>query len=398
MEIKDITYRLFRESDSTFRDEDIKDINERAIWYRFTWGSGLGGPGQITIYTRDLKRYQSDGIPDFPEIETTPGLNWVQRLAEIFPVLYSDKEGEESNGWTMRKKWHGREYIHEDIKILEDFLSGIDKEDGQIEVILYYKTKEEREERAAYEKHYQEVRLTPEEIQWRGIKDYDEGCYTLMFKKDEETKEYEGCIFLIEFQEEEFKPGHRMANAEIDSYNLYYRHFSEINGLLDINPRNHPGLYDWVIRTEISPTLSDSILVRWNLEFVRAFKTLEEAKAAVPYWAQTWARIDRENLVPAGTPRDDDKVVLERQLKQAELVLLFAEHHAEILETLKSEITPGNALPKLEKKLGLERYEGSYFWRIMSDPQMICKDNLELARKQVEEYRKKLAEFDVKKG
>ena len=390
MEIKDITYRLFRESRDTFSDADIKAINEKAIWYRFTWGTGMGGEGSIDIYTKDLKRYHCDGTPSFDGIETTPGLNWVQRLAEIFPVLFSEDEEQPPEGWTMSKKWHGREYIHEDRKILEDFLASIDKEEGQIEVILYDKTKKEREERAAYEKHFQEIRLTPDEICWKNIDEGHEGCYTLMFKKDEETKEYEGCIFLIDYQKEEFKPGGQMGNAKIDSYNLFYRHFESIEGPLEIAPREKLGFYDEITKTELSPTLSDSILVRWNLEFVRAFKTLEEAKAVVPYWAQIWGRINRENFLKEGTPRDDHKEVLERRLRRAELLLIFAEHHEEILEALKKEITPGNALPDIESELGLKRYEGAIFWRFMKDPQLLCKDSLERAEKQVKEYREML--------
>ena len=124
MERKDITFRLFHETGETFNDEDIKDINDKAIWYEFHWGSGMGGPGCVKIYTRDLKLYYIEGLPKYDHIKVNPGETWVHQLAKVFPIL--DEENLRSlhdssekiiGDWIKSSHGSWREYIHKDIKI-----------------------------------------------------------------------------------------------------------------------------------------------------------------------------------------------------------------------------------------------------------------------------------------
>lgn len=374
--IEKITYKQFKEMDETFQYGDIEEINRRAIYYRFYWPSGLGGEGGIRIYTRDHKGYYIEGLP-FANVPPRPGKTKAPELFEIFPVLAID---DEQDGWVNLSGFNKRIYIHQDAEEFARWLEEIKYAEGAIEYYLYEETKREREELAAAERHFEEIRLRPEEMAWTSYQDTDQGLYSLLFRYDEKEEEYKACLFMIDFQQEEFKPGSRYANAPIDAYNLFYRHFDKVEGPLQINEYKKPGiLREELSSTSLSPTIRPVALNPRNCSFVRSFKTLEKAKEAAAYWAQIWGRINRENLILPGTERKDSVASLQKKLDRVRLVLKIAQHPAVIFEELQKAECPGNAFPHIVKAMGLESCKASEFWEALEERSLFCAPGLEEA-------------------
>ena len=60
-------------------------------------------------------------------------------------------------------------------------------------------------------------------------------------------------------------------------------------------------------------------------EFIKSYRTLEEAKKGAMYWLKVWGGIDSENVIPYGTIRSDVEEIHQREVREAELYMTFIE-------------------------------------------------------------------------
>ncbi|MCM1039438.1 MAG: hypothetical protein NC434_08945 [Ruminococcus sp.] len=167
--------------------------------------------------------------------------------------------------------------------------------------MVYSKTKEqwdkEELERLKAEEERKRLALAPEEIEWKSlyinnmIQNSIEGTYGFLFKK-EKNGEVSGYKWTIVFQYEEFDHCAQKGDAPIERYNLYFKKYKSVSGVLGYKEPNYTG-----IQCYGKSTIRDG--VHSYGKFVRSYSTLESAKEAALYrnGCIGWGNVDLENIV-----------------------------------------------------------------------------------------------------
>lgn len=119
-------------------------------------------------------------------------------------------------------------------------------------------------------------------------------------------------------------------------------------------------------------------------EFIRSYSLLEEAKKGAMYWFKVRGGIDCETAIPYGTKRGDEAEIRKREIRKAELYLTFIERYADAIEVIKKYDYPGNAADEVAKKLGIDRNEVGFIYK-MFDPVLFSTSRLETIKKMVGE-------------
>ena len=125
-----------------------------------------------------------------------------------------------------------------------------------------------------------------------------DGIYCLLFKKSE--KSIYCCKWTIEYQQQEKEPMLISSDAPIEAYILHMKRYFEVKGPLKYpKPSNHEG---WSIVNDIGKTekrtLSSGDVNDYG-DFIRAYKTLEEAKTGALARCG-WQGLNRETIIKKG--------------------------------------------------------------------------------------------------
>lgn len=280
--------------------------------------SGLGGPGYILMITETGQEYFL-GEEGYDEL----------KAQDIVPLLTAGGEWNEeehrsiycaeNNGWTyvadfatdvlvrndLYKKINALYYETEHRKLeygdcyslLQCVLKS--KDGGQRKV--YIKTQENRDkeemERRKAEENRKRIALTAKDIEWKPLyvnnrlDNSIEGTYGFLFKK-QKNGEIAGYKWTIVFQYEEIEHGREKMEAPIEAYNLYFKEYKGVTGVMGYR---EPG-YTYLQCYEKS-TIRDGI--HSYGKFVRSYKALELAKEAVLYRNECigWGNVNLENIV-----------------------------------------------------------------------------------------------------
>ncbi len=147
--------------------------------------------------------------------------------------------------------------------------------------------KENWEKRRLHEEDLTWKPLYPNNMPDNGIK----GMYCLLFKKTE--KGFYCCKWTIEYQRQEIEPMQICSDAPIEAYILHMKRYFDVKG-----PRKYPEPGNDIM-TELND--KDEITFSGNDvndygDFIRAYKTLEEAKAGA-LTRCGWQGLNREAII-----------------------------------------------------------------------------------------------------
>lgn len=395
----------------SFKFEDLNDaLFSKVIAFSYSKGSGLGGPGVIYMLTNDGKEYLI-GEEGFEGDWISPG--------NTFPFM-SEAFGSDDNGSWVRIS---KQYSSESIFFRRELQSGADTtienyckknesygvivwqplvwqllgmDASKIEHIVYDKTKkiaeQEEENRKKAEEHFKRVLLKPNAFEWRKLyynndiptDDTDkwiQGYYLLLFKKVD-TCRIDGSMMTIAFQREQSEEGVHSIDAKIEAYNLFYRRFEDVRGPLEI-PECQGGSPMKELEESFAGYLT-CYSVNSRDGFIRSYSSLEEAKKGAMYWLKVRGGIDSENVIPYGTVRSDDSEIRKKELREAELYMIFVTRYADVIEVIKKYDYPGNAADEVAKVLGIDRNEVGFIYD-MFDPVLFSASRLETIKRMVGE-------------
>ncbi len=148
---------------------------------------------------------------------------------------------------------------------------------------------------------WERKRLHDEDLIWKPVYpnnvlcDDLEGIYCLIFKKDE--KEIYCCKWTIEYQYEEIEPMMISSDSKIEAYILHMKRYFDIRGPLKYpSPNKHRDrdiIRDW--DKDDRPTLHNDDINDYG-DFVRAYRTLEEAKEGALARCG-WQGLNRETVI-----------------------------------------------------------------------------------------------------
>lgn len=392
----------------SFGYDDLNiELFNKIIAFSYSMGSGLGGPGMIVMLTGDGKEYLigQEGFEGnwlYPE-HTFPFMaeafldnsdKWI-RISRRYASerIYCRKELQSQINHVIEnyRKKNGLLYNWESMiwKILE-----ID----DVEYIIYDKTEEFRErdeqKRKQSEEHFKNVLLKPDSFEWHKLyynncipKDVDvetsslQGYYLLLFKSIN-TSRIDGVIMTIAFQREQCSEGVEEMNAKVEVYNLFYKHFEDVRGSLEI-----PAKHDQSPMKEMEESFPRQLTcysVNARGKFIRSYSSLEEAKKGAMYWLKVWGGIDSENVIPYGTIRSDTSEIHKREVHEAKLYMTFITRYADIIEIIKKYDYPGNAADEVAEVLGVNRDEVGFIYGLFN-PVLFSASRLKTIKKMLGE-------------
>ncbi len=179
---------------------------------------------------------------------------------------------------------------------------------------IYKKTLEnwEKEEQVRKEREYEraKLRLSEEDMKWKPLhinnmlSNSIMGYYTFLFKKQADGS-ISGYKWTVVYQAEESEYGMMKNPVTIEVYNLYFKEYRNVAGVLGYR---EPGYTDW--QCYVKSTIQDG--VHSYGKFVRSYKTLELAKGAALYWngCSGWGNVDKSNIIRVSL---DEKAVAEME-------------------------------------------------------------------------------------
>ena len=141
------------------------------------------------------------------------------------------------------------------------------------------------------------IRIREEDVEWKELYPNNmldnglSGYYMLLFRKNRDGS-ISGCKFTIAFQEEEIMPLRIRSGAPIEAYNLFCRRYFDVTGELQYpEPAN-----ELVLMTGDSKTFEDPNGVNDYGDFVRSYRTLEDAKTGA-LARLGWQGINRDTVI-----------------------------------------------------------------------------------------------------
>lgn len=392
----------------SFRYEDLNDnLFEKIIAFSYSMGAGLGGPGMIILLTSDEKEYvigqegfEGDWLhpehtfPFMAEAFLENSAKWI-RISKKYASerIYCRKELQSQINHVIGNYCKKNGLLFNWESMIWQIL-GID----DVEHIIYDKTLEFRKldelERKQSEEHFKNVLLKPDSFEWHKLyynncipndKDMEtsllQGYYLLLFKSINASR-IDGVMMTIAFQREQCSEGVEEMNAKVESYNLFYQRFEDVRGPLEI-----PSQQDKSPMKEFEKSFQGRLScysVNARGKFVRSYSSLEEAKKGAMYWLKVWGGIDSENVIPYGTIRSDTSEINKREIREAELYMIFIERYAEVIEVIKRYDYPGNAADEVAELLGINRDEVGFIYD-MFDPELFSTSRLQTIKKMLGE-------------
>lgn len=279
--------------------------------------SGLGGPGYILMITETGQEYflGEEGYDEFRPQDIVPlfvnGEEWIE---EEYRKVYCA----ENNGWTFVADFATdvliRNELYEKINTLYydvehrkleygdcyNLVKCVLKSKGDRQRKVYIKTQENWDkkemERKKAEKSRKKVALTAKDIEWKPVYANNllcnpiEGIYGFLFKK-QENGEVVGYKWTIVFQHEEIRHGRQKMDAPIEAYNLYFKEYQAVAGVLGYKEPGYTSQQCYV-----KSTIRDGIHSYGKFE--RSYKTLELAKEAALFRNECiWDNVNLQNII-----------------------------------------------------------------------------------------------------
>ena len=102
------------------------------------------------------------------------------------------------------------------------------------------------------------------------------------------------------------------------------------------------------------------------------------------YWFKVRGGIDCETAIPYGTKRGDEAEIRKREIREAELYLMFIERYTDVIEVLKKYDYPGNAADEVAKLLRIDGNEVGFIYK-MFKPVLFSTTRLVTIKKMVGE-------------
>ena len=102
------------------------------------------------------------------------------------------------------------------------------------------------------------------------------------------------------------------------------------------------------------------------------------------YWLKILGGIDSENVIPYGTIRSDAEELHKREVREAELYMMFITRYADVIEVIKRYDYPGNAADEVAEVLGIARNEVGFIYD-MFDPVLFSASRLQTIERMVGE-------------
>lgn len=304
-------------SDITFTLEELDEgFWQRVIYVEKWYSSGLGGPGCLWMVTSDKLLYEI-GFETFPYDE-----NNLEQFAPFFEIERYDKEQWrdiykiESEGWKVidsgMRVWIRQEYSQEFeeelekakqekkyVFMLDVFLKMIGVETDReaiLEANLKCLIEKQQKDWEEVEKEKERTKLLQDHFEWKPlymnncVHSLQEGEYALIFRKID--NEIQAFKFSIVYQRQEVKPLQIKIDVPPELYILFENRYSEVIGPYCYPDPNHDGFPK---RDEEKNTFNNSDMNDYG-RFVRAFKTMEEAKEYAAVVATDRWRVNRNNL------------------------------------------------------------------------------------------------------
>ncbi len=130
------------------------------------------------------------------------------------------------------------------------------------------------------------------------------GYYTFLFKKQADDS-ISGYKWTVVYQPEESEYGLMKKPVTIEVYNLYFKEYRNVAGVLGYR---EPGHTNW--QCYAKSTIQDG--VHSYGKFVRSYKTFELAKGAALYWngGNGWGNVDKSNIIRVSL---DEKTIAEME-------------------------------------------------------------------------------------
>ena len=365
----------------TFKLEELnQEFWKKVVFVEIEKSSGMGGPGCLWLVTCDAKVYFI-GFDGFP---------YANKLDEFYPLLgkassTSNYDYELENHGFMRYEsclvfikeeyfqryreeynnvWHKNigkiHYIHEpDVMALVLGVDELERFNYEVSVQKwreYQNTIEQcdRERRRKYlsEKHFNWLPLYINNIPCSSFEEI--GWYCLLLK--EVDGKIVGHRFTVLYQRKELEPLHGYMDAEIEQYILLERTYWDVIGNLRYKTSEHD------TDELLEYTFNDSDLNNHG-EFIRAFNTMEEAKAYAVSVAniRNYANID--NII-TGEALENHRLIKESVLRTNKGFKMLKDYAPVIIEFFSNYEFPhkscrggGYYIPDMVEKLGLDNAE-----------------------------------------
>lgn len=368
--------------EKTFKLEELdNDFWDKVILINIWPSSGLSGYGSMWLVTSEKKEYFID-FEAFPFSERdlekfTPLLKRKERIVD-----YAHPYAIEDNGWTYLSK--ERTLIRNDFyepfmkaysfhtKSLSERglatrhmptiagyamgLSGeLERFDEEKAYLLWQNRQSEAKKREKLEKS---IALTEEDFVWKKLytnnnpeNSLEWGEYAFIFKEVEER--IVGYKFTILYQREEIVPLiYSGKNGRVECYNLLEQKYDDIQGPLLLGEDTKDSKYPLAFDT--SNTLNDYSVNTFG-EFIRSFKTIEEAKSYIlevvniRHYANKW-NIIKDLSCKSGTYKN--------WLRKYEGILAFRRYYKEILDIVCNYqhcvIGGRDIMDEIKRKLNIE--------------------------------------------
>ena len=342
---------------NTFKLSDLnQNFWEKVLFIQIIHSSGLGGPGAIWIITSEMKLFFI-GLSELPYNEWTD-------LGKLCPLLektsLTDGRAEfkaVSMGYKYsplgnvlvkeeyfakyEKIWrqvydkdlYKINYVHEpDVMKLVLDVDSFERFDLKDTVKRY--EREEREHQRLKKEH-NERKLTADYLDWKPIyynNAYtkcmpENGIYCLLLKDVDGYAN--GLRISIKYQFVEEKPFCRRSNATIEQYILYKKDYGIIDGKLSFG--DPKASRSWSSKYYCLQDTLDYCDLNSSGEFVRAFKTLDEAKEYALAVADR-AQYNKENLIDAS----DNEMIRKYEFKSMSIkhqtIQEFGKNYKEIMK------------------------------------------------------------------
>lgn len=231
-----------------------------------------------------------------------------------------------------------------------------------------------------------------EDYEWKEFENVlDKGYCLLLFKQNEDGT-ISGSKWTIVCQREQFQEGSIKSNAPVEAYNLYYKRYENMGGIL-----NYPEDMKFEGKEIYQYTTLDNPQYHDYGRFHRTYFTFEEAKSAAMTRNEFlgWGEYYKSNLLK----RNWSEMSLEEAKKdyfravkrEMELRLLFPEICGEVLRILSKYSSLYDAKKELGERLGLSEADVRIIYDFFSSVSMFSQCGLEEAEKLLEEAK----EYDV---
>lgn len=304
---------------ATFTLSDLtKEFFNKLCYVEQMQSTGLGGAGYILMVTEDGWEYLLgiEGYDEHNPQNTVPLLTPCEKWGEekYRTVYYIENEG-----WTYVGDYATDILIRNDIyekinRLYYDsehrkleygdcykLLQCVLKPKYGLRRKVYTKTQEKWDEMELEgrktEEYRKRIALTTEDVEWKPVYVNNllcnpiVGIYGFLFKRQENGR-ISGYKWTIVFQYQEITPGKQKMDAPIEAYNLYFKEYRDVAGVLGYRK---PGYANQQCYKK--STIQDG--VHSYGEFVRSYKTLEFAKEGVIYRNECigWGNVNLENII-----------------------------------------------------------------------------------------------------